>query len=241
LKQSSMPSKPASLHRKEPRQFNIYIPKSCFWPQDELRNSSCHISFSERFKDKFQLEHFESSIVDRICLPTYDSNAHWRDANMTRILIAVALLGSVLGQAAEAQPRQLNQQEALRLLSASRPYINWDLKSALKADIDCDRFPDEIFLGRAAGKIFVGVVRAAIQEPEILEFGVGSAAQDAICQEPAKLKIESLDYDPAGEFGPVDGFRRSRRCKGIMLSGGECDPIHLYWNYNVKHMGWWRE
>jgi hypothetical protein len=159
---------------------------------------------------------------------------------MTRILIAVALLGSALGQAAEAQPRSSNKQEALRLLLASRPDIKWDLKSALNADIDCDRAPDKIFLGRAAGKIYVGVVRAAIKEPEILEFRVGFHAQDGICQEPAKLGIESLDYDPADEIGELDGFRRSRRCKGLLLSGGECDPIHLYWNYNVKHMGWWR-
>jgi hypothetical protein len=159
---------------------------------------------------------------------------------MIRILIAVALLGCAFGQAAEAQPRQSTQQEALRLLSASRPDIKWELKSALSADIDCDGSPDKIFLGRAAGKIYVGVVRAVIKEPEILEFGVGPHAQDSLCQEPAKLKIESLDYDLDGEIGPLDGFRRSRRCKGLLLSGGECDPIHLYWNYNVNHMGWWR-
>jgi hypothetical protein len=122
----------------------------------------------------------------------------------------------------------------------SKPDINWDAKSALTADFDCDGSPDEAFLGRSAGRIYVGVIRAATKQPEILEFGVDASAQDAICQEPAKLEIESLNYDPSGEIGKIDGFRRSRRCKGILLSGGECDPIHLFWDYKTKHLAWWR-
>jgi hypothetical protein len=25
-----------------------------------------------------------------------------------------------------------------------------------------------------------------------------------------------------------------------LLSGGECDPIHLFWNYRTTHLAWWR-
>jgi hypothetical protein len=24
------------------------------------------------------------------------------------------------------------------------------------------------------------------------------------------------------------------------LSGGECDPIHIYWNHNTRRLEWWR-
>jgi hypothetical protein len=155
---------------------------------------------------------------------------------MTCLLLLTALFGS-LGQSAGNQTRP---QEALQLLSASRPDVKWDAKTALGADFDCDGSLDEAFLGRAAGKVYVGLVRAAVKQPEILEFGVDPSAQAAICQEPAKLEIESLDYDPTEAVGKIDGFRRSRRCKGLVLSGGECDPIHIFWNHRINHLAWWR-
>jgi hypothetical protein len=157
---------------------------------------------------------------------------------MTCILVLAALLGSTPTQQKDNQTRR---QEALRSLSVTRSDIKWDVKSALTADFDCDSTLDEAFLGRTAGKVFVGIVRAAGKQPQILEFGVNPSAQDAICQEPATLTIESLDYDPTEEVGKVDGFQPSRRCKGLLLSGGQCDPIHLYWNYRTKHIGWWRQ
>lgn len=156
---------------------------------------------------------------------------------MTCILVLAALLGSTPAQSVGSQARQ---QAALRSLSVARPDVNWDSKSALSADFDCYGSLDEAFLGRAAGKVFVGVVRAADKEPEVLAFGLAGSAQDAICQEHITLKIESLNYDPTEDVGKIDGFRRSRRCKGLLLSGGECDPIHLFWNFKTNHLGWWR-
>ncbi len=156
---------------------------------------------------------------------------------MTCILVFAALLGST---PAQFVGKQIRQQDALRLLSLARPDVQWDAKSALRADFDCDGSLDEAFLGRAAGKVFVGVVRAGVEQPEILMFGVCGGSQSAICQEPAKLAIESLNYDPAKDIGAIEGFRPSRRCKALLLSGGECDPIHLFWNYKSMHLGWWR-
>jgi len=69
----------------------------------------------------------------------------------------------------------------------------------------------------------------------------GSGQQAAICSEPAKLEIESLDYEPAEDAGgKLEGFDRSRTVKGMRLSGGECDDVHLFWNHITKHLNWWR-
>jgi hypothetical protein len=126
------------------------------------------------------------------------------------------------------------------VLSVSKPDVKWDAKTALRADFDCDGSLDQAFLGRLAGKVYVGLVRAATKQPDILEFGVDPSAQAAICQEPAKLKIESLDYDPTEAGGKIDGFQRSRRCKGLVLSDGQCDSVHLFWNHQTKRLAWWR-
>jgi hypothetical protein len=133
------------------------------------------------------------------------------------------------------------QELALRSLSAAAPDIRWDVDSALRADFDFDHVVDEAFLGHSPGKVFVGVVRAASNDPQILEFGVGNA-QDAICNEPAKLALESLDYDPTEAVGEIDGFVRSQQSKGLVLTDGndDCDPIHIYWDHKTQHLSWWR-
>ena len=130
---------------------------------------------------------------------------------------------------------------ALERLAASRLNVRWETKSELHADFDCDGRPDQAFLGRNDGRVYVGVVRAAVQKPEILDFSVDAGIQKAICAEPAKLVVESLDYDPTDAVGPIDGFHRSRRCRGLELSGGQCDSIHLFWNHGSKNLDWWRE
>lgn len=148
------------------------------------------------------------------------------------------LIGMVA--ASQSLPPSVSSRTARERLSEALPGVQWDAKSGLRADLDCDGRADQAFLGRNAGRIYVGVVRAAATKPEILDFAVDAGVQQAICAEPAKLVVESLDYDPTEAVGPIDGFRRSRTCKGLMLSGGDCDAVHLFWNHTLKRTDWWR-
>jgi hypothetical protein len=157
-----------------------------------------------------------------------------------KLVIWILLIAAFFGLPSQSLASQVKRDVALHLLSSARPDVRWDPKSGLIADFDCDGSPDAAFLGRTEGNVFVGLVRAASAQPEILEFGVGGAAQSALCDGPGKLALESLDYDPAEEVSRIDGFVRSRRCKGLVLSGGECDPIHLFWNHKTNRLEWWR-
>jgi hypothetical protein len=149
-------------------------------------------------------------------------------------------LAVMFATALQTRPPSASSGTALERLSAARPKVRWDAKSGLRADFDCDRRQDQAFLGRNAGRVYVGVVRAAAQKPEILDFAVDASIQEAICGEPAKLVVESLDYDPTEAVGSIDGFQRSRRCRGLELSGGQCDSLHLFWNHASKSLDWWR-
>jgi hypothetical protein len=149
-------------------------------------------------------------------------------------------LVGMVAAASQSLPASASPRTALDRLSATVPGVQWDAKSGLRADLDCDGRADQAFLGRSAGRVYVGVVRAAATKPEILDFAVDAGIQEAICAEPAKLVVESLDYDPSDAVGPIDGFRRSRTCKGLELSGGECDSVHLFWNHALKRIDWWR-
>jgi hypothetical protein len=132
------------------------------------------------------------------------------------------------------------EQDGLRALSVAMSGVHWDAKSARSADFDFDGSLDAASLGHAEGKVFVGVYRASAKQPQILEFGVNPSVQDAICEEPAQLEIESLGDDPNENIGEIDGFNTSQQSKGLELSGGDCDPIHIYWNHRTKHIWWWR-
>ena len=145
-------------------------------------------------------------------------------------MTCAVLLAAMLAAAVQDNTAAVSPQSALQQLSEARPEVRWDPKSGVRADFDCDGRPDRAFLGRNDGRVYVGLVRAADQKPEVLDFAVDGRFQEAICAEPAKLVVESLDYDPTDAVGPIDGFRRSTTCQGLELSGGECDSIHLFWN-----------
>ncbi len=150
---------------------------------------------------------------------------------MKKMLVVILLLGSTLPiHASAAPPKRLRD-----LL----PGIQWE-QQALTLDCDCDGRNDRAFLGRFKGRIFVGFASGAGSKVDLLEFSVNPNVQAAICSEPAKLEVESLDFDPTKSIGKVDGFVRSKTCQGLRLSGGGCDAIHIFWNRKTQALNWWR-
>ncbi len=103
-------------------------------------------------------------------------------------------------------------------------------------DYDCDERPDQAFLGRAAGKVYVGVIIGRLSEPQVLEFAVDAGVQAAVCSEDVTLETESLDYDPTEMVGELEGFAPSTTCSGLIVAVEDCDSIHMYWNHVATHI-----
>ncbi len=156
---------------------------------------------------------------------------------MRTILFGVSLAMLTIAGGGEAYSAAV-----LRAVEAYAPDVKWQAISELAADLDCDGRPDHALLGRHSGNVYVGVVLSSERKPQVLGFAVDPGIQNAICAEPAVLSVESLDYDPPEEMGSiaVAGFRRSKRCKGLRLEGGECDSIHFFWNHKTRRLEWWR-
>ena len=150
---------------------------------------------------------------------------------MKKALFVILLLGSTLPIQASAAPP-----EKLRNLL---PDIQWE-KQSLTLDCDCDGRNDHAYLGRYKGRVFVGFASGTGSKVDLLEFSVNPNVQAAICSEPAKLEVESLDVDPSRTIGKIDGFVRSKTCQGLRLSGGGCDAIHIFWNRKTQALNWWR-
>lgn len=151
--------------------------------------------------------------------------------NMIKIWLVILFLGLALPlTASAAPPKQLRD-----LL----PSIQWE-KQALTLDCDCDGRNDHAYLGRFKGRVFVGFASGTGSKVDLLDFSVNPNVQAAICSEPAKLEVESLDVDLTRTIGNIDGFVRSKTCQGLRLSGGGCDAIHIFWNRKTKSLNWWR-
>ena len=115
--------------------------------------------------------------------------------------------------------------------------MQWDKTSLITGDIACDGRTDQAYVGHAKGKIYVGLYRAQTAKVQILEFRVGGGYQDAICREPGKLAAEALDYDMDSD---VEGYQKSKVCKGLILSDDACDALHFFWNHTTHLLNWWR-
>lgn len=149
---------------------------------------------------------------------------------------AIALLPFLcLAGAALAEPA------ALAAAARAAPQVRWDAASAHRMDIDCDGKPDYALLGRAGGKVYVGIVRGPLEgaRAHVFTFGVGQS-QESVCEPTAKLRPESLDYDPKEAVGELPGFRRSKRCTAVALADEACDAFHFYWNHGTGRPDWWR-
>jgi len=76
---------------------------------------------------------------------------------------------------------------------------------------------------------------AAAQE---LTFGVNASRQDAVCGLPASIKVVPLSC--GAEAVSLPGCVQSKGAQAVVLSGGDCDPIYIYWDHAAKRLSWWR-
>lgn len=133
--------------------------------------------------------------------------------------------------------------EVLQLVSKRMPDAEWDKKSIIEVDINCDGKKDYAILGKSERGITVALVVGPVSKKSRIEsfnFLVGKHSQNSLCQLPAKLRVESLDYDPTEAVGKLPGFRSSKTCNAFGLADDACDSFHFYWDHQANALTWWR-
>ena len=122
--------------------------------------------------------------------------------------------------------------------------INWDESSVIKADIDCDGMQDEISLGYIDKDFIVRAkVSSVSSSSSQLRFGLAqSGRQDAICVDKAELVTFSAGSEMIAEvFGEIpEGYVVSSQCPELIIDGGDCDSIHIFWDHRTNSLSWWR-
>jgi hypothetical protein len=158
-----------------------------------------------------------------------------------RIIVGSVLI-LCLSLVAEAKAAEATN-EIFQIVSKRMQNIIWDETSIVEVDINCDGKKDYAILGKSRQGVTVALVVGPVSKEskiQSLKFLVGKRSQDSLCQLPAKLRIESLDYGPTEAVGKLPGFRSSKECNAFGLTDDTCDSFHFYWNHQTNTLDWWR-
>ncbi|MEK8045772.1 hypothetical protein [Ideonella margarita] len=158
---------------------------------------------------------------------------------MNALLLLPALyLACVTAQAAPAA----GSLKVAQQIAAKHPKVRWDLSTLVEGDFNGDRKTDIAFAGYNTGGVLIAVSRATSSKKpratQFLQFAISPSIQAAICEAPAQLQAEKLLCSPMGD--PLPGCKPSRLADSLYLTGGDCDPINLYWSHTTNRMDWWR-
>jgi hypothetical protein len=133
--------------------------------------------------------------------------------------------------------------EVSSILQASERYlpkVKWNLKSIVKADINCDGNDDFALTGHDKKAVWVAVFTDGLKsKPSTLSF-----PKAMLCSTHYNLNLESQDVSKTEMESMVgespEGFQSSKKCKGLNLNHGDCDSIHIFWNHRKQSLDSWR-
>jgi hypothetical protein len=153
-------------------------------------------------------------------------------SGMMHRLSWVAILGLAIMHSSLAQNSVSVEKAAMKYV----PGMDWQRRSIVSGNFSCHGRKEQAILGVSASEIVIAVfVNGLDVRPELLRYS-GKARNPKT----AELKIEDLDYDPKEMIGSdLDGFKRSKSCKGLNLSDGETDSAHIYWNHKSQRFEDW--
>ena len=97
-----------------------------------------------------------------------------------------------------------DETDAMSLLHHAAPSNDWGADTALKIDIDADGKPDYVFLSQDQNTATVGLVLGSKGNSiSVKAFSIGGHQQNGLCEGPATIGAESLDYLPYDSVGAV--------------------------------------
>jgi hypothetical protein len=147
----------------------------------------------------------------------------------------MSLLLALLFQITTAQ-----RQQVLNAANKFMPGITWQAKSVLIGDFSCRGRSEQAILGTSHSETARRYAVAAIfldgldKQPELF-------FDDLHITDDVKLIVESLDFDPQETLGhSLQGFKRSKTCKGLNMDDNQTDSLHIYWDAKSRDFDAWR-
>jgi hypothetical protein len=128
---------------------------------------------------------------------------------------------------------------AVSKLRKTNPAVNWNTKSAVSGDVNCDGKSDTVVLGSEKNGVVVAVVSGAQSErPQVFSFRISRDTQDGFCASSTRIELSPLDC--RSDEGALPGCTPNKSCQAFTVIDTECDPFNFYWDSSHKTISWWR-
>ena len=115
----------------------------------------------------------------------------------------------------------------------------WKLNQAITADVACDGKRDVVLLGSTEHEVIILVFRSGLKKkPDAILFQTSRVAKETVSLTTESLDVDDTDFKQMLGETP-EGFRRSKICKGLRLSDGQKDALHVYWHRKRHELSAW--
>lgn len=159
---------------------------------------------------------------------------------MRKILLFIVI---ILGISSTAIAVDDTLTSIIASMNVDQHNFRWDKKTFIKGDFNGDGKIDFAIIGKKNKAIVLALrVSSKVEKTyrnTYLNFNVSPSEHAAICELPAKLTVVKQICDPMSD-GSLPGCKPSKIANSLILSGGDCDSINLYWNHESNSMDWWR-
>ena len=149
-------------------------------------------------------------------------------------IVAIAAVFVALANAQISKP-----DIAVIKLRKTNPAVEWNSKSAISGDVNCDGKLDTVVLGSEKNSVVVAVVSGAQSDnPQVFSFPISRDTQDGFCASPTRIELSPLDC--SSDEGALPGCTPNKSCQSFTVIDTECDPFNFYWDSSRKSLAWWR-
>jgi len=160
------------------------------------------------------------------------------------IIIFINIIIFSVSLSADKNSIAINDKQLIDIVKREYPNLKINDKHIFTADINCDGYKDYALYGQVNNFVKVVVIHGPIVNKNIFDtlkirFGF-SGYQDVVPGKKFYFSLESLDFDIEAAIGEVEGFQRSKVCKGLNISDGMTDSFHIYYDHKMKQLVWWR-
>jgi hypothetical protein len=118
---------------------------------------------------------------------------------------------------------------------------NWRPSLIVEADLDRSGQVDSAQLGIAAESI--GLLVTVNSKPlPVIDIPIDESKQFGICPGTGpSISLATQSDAPLNALGETPrGYEACPDCIEIVVGGGECDPLHFYWDTITNQLAWWR-
>ena len=118
---------------------------------------------------------------------------------------------------------------------------DWRPSRTVEVDLDRNGQVDSAQMGISPENVGLRVTVNSKQLP-IIDIPIDASKQFGICPSPEpSISLVRQSDAPFNALGETpQGYEICDDCIEIVVGGGECDPLHFYWNTITKRLAWWR-